>query len=195
MRSGAYLWPVDIEKMYNGGMTKTQGWVLGVLVVLIVAIGAYFVGTNTSSSIPQSQTSAQTATTSQTTNVRSSVSGDIFAKQQTCSELLTDFQTRWENQFKQESSIQFFESQPGWDWQFSFQDFVIGYSPSLNACVGGFSVVGTSDPCEQQSPNSSTCSNVSYSIINVSTNQQITPNPANEADFQAKLSALTEGQI
>jgi hypothetical protein len=182
-------------------------WVAVGTVIVVLVVVAYVAGRGSNNaaqttSTPQTTAAAivtATSSTQESTNTSASnntndATGDtIFSQQQACSQLLTDFQTRWENQIQQDSSTQYLEQTDPNHWQFSFQDFVIGYSPSLNACIGGFSIFSSSAVCEQQG--FSNCNTTEWDIINVSTNQPIHPNPTSEAEFQAKLSTLTDGQI
>lgn len=116
---------------------------------------------------------------------------DLFSRQQTCAQMLSGWEAQQQAQFDQ-----FYN---GGTMEKPFlANFVVGYSPSLQACVGGFNTANSGG---------SACGTVfsQYMIFNLTTNKQIGTNylecsnassPTHQRqDYLNKLSELTNGQL
>ena len=129
---------------------------------------------------------------SQTVNTSSDL---LFSRRQACSQKLTDFEQYEQAQYQQLGSMN----------NFTLTNFVVGYSPSLQACIGGFNAA--SQPGGNYVGISS-----QYSIVNLDTYKVITGLPGSSygifmedsnpsypnhhyQDYLKALSDLTDGQI
>ncbi len=134
----------------------------------------------------------------------SSTDSNLFIKQQACSQLLNDFIIRTKKDYSDEADK--YSSK----WVQNFNNFVVGYSSSLNSCIGGYEFISSINNCTAYGLKIDPCEkyNGQYVITNLSTNQFIAPvfswDPSftyedkQEVAYQkykAKLSKLTDGQI
>lgn len=169
---------------------------IGIIGVIVLG-GAYF-------AITASRTDTTTAT--QTPSQGAATQSDLFANQTACAALQSTFETSWENDFQQTANTSFGQYLAGAGWRATLTDFVVGYSPSLHACVGGFTSIESKDPCPSDYVGApASCVIRGYSIINISTNQVIqnydknmSPTKTDQgasSEYMAKLSQLTNGQI
>ncbi len=143
---------------------------IGIAVIIGIALitGAYLIGqkSNTSSqqevSVPNPTSSEVTAQTQPSTannqtaeDNTSNTNNDLFNKQQTCSQILNNFEEEQQSQYTKLGVT-----------SFTLTNFVVGYSPILNVCVGGYNAVSQ--------PGGNFAGILSqYTIINLNTNQAL----------------------
>jgi hypothetical protein len=123
---------------------------------------------------------------------------DLFSRQQACAQMLSG----WEAQQRAEYD-RFYN---GGTMEKPFlANFVVGYSPSLKTCIGGYNTATSGG--SSSDGNSTSCGLIlaQYSIFNLTTNQAIgrpyvecsnpnNPNHQRQA-YLNKLSELTNGQL
>ena len=198
--------------MENKQKSNYVPWVI--VGVVVVAFVFYIIGSSQSASnqsdtdvastsvpivtAPVTQTDPTTVkavkTTQPTTDAQASDS--VFTRRQECSQKLNDFKEQTQAEYNQEL---------GSNNNFFLTNFVVGYSPSLQTCIGGYNAA--SEPGGNYVGVSS-----QYSIINLDTNQAITGLPGEAGstfmedsnpsypnhEYQAyltQLSILTDGQL
>lgn len=182
---------------------NTVTWV--VLAVLAIG-GAYYLGQGSShisspenvvQGIPPVDSGTVTNSGSKAQiqpNANTAANDSLFARRQECSQKLSSF--------KQEIQAEYNQFPPN---PFTLTNFVVGYSPSLQTCIGGYAAIST--------PGGNYVGILSqYSIVNLSTNQALTGLPGEAGSTYAEdsnpsypshqyqtylneLSILTDGEI
>lgn len=169
---------------------------IGILIIVWIIYGFL---SNTKQNVFDKSNIATTTLTNVTKNLTvtdTTKSVDsLFLKQQSCSNLLGDFETRTNKEWGisvKEMNVD--------GWKTTLNNFIIGYSPILNACIGGYNSSSVKTFYDN-----STEFNGSFEIVNISTNQKIYADfygySSNidkltvEKKYMAKLSELTNGQL
>ncbi len=140
-----------------------------VLLLILIVVGGYLLFNTKLPNEPITTETQSVASTSSALNTQQTQvsNNDLFEKQQSCSRLLNDL----ENRLKTEN--------------YKSTDFIVGYSPTLNACISGYTAKDSNNNV------------ILYTIVNLNTNQDILPAflPTEYTKYEARLSELTDGQI
>ena len=199
--------------MENQNKSKSQGVLvtLCVLVVILIVVILYAANkpaqqqsfndqvpqqTQVSPAVPETvSTPVKAKPTISAQSQTDTTANDLFLRRQACSQKLTAFEQYEQVQYQQLGSMN----------NFTLTNFVVGYSPSLQACIGGFNAA--SQPGGKYVGISS-----QYMIVNLDTYKTINDLPgsaygifmedSNSAypnhhyqDYLNALSNLTNGQI
>ncbi len=193
--------------MENQPKNKSKGLLvtLCILVVVLILVVLYAINkpsqdqntavVSTSTPIivaPVTQTSPTAVKAVENTQA----SDPVFTRRQECSQKLDNFKQQTQAEYNREL---------GSNNNFFLDNFVVGYSPSLQTCIGGYNAA--SEPGGNYVGVSS-----QYSIINLDTNQAITGLPGEAGStfledsnpsypnheykaYLTQLSILTDGQL
>lgn len=180
-------------------------WVL--FWVALVIGGAYYFDINSSTSptnptennqVDNSLTNSSNVAPRQEAQQSSQTAQDnLLARQKTCAALLYGFES-----YEQDLNLKNTTDLNQMNWTVALSNWAVGYSPSLDACIGTYTKTLSKTPCPK---NYISCIDLSYSIVNIDTKEQISLYHANLAtdasraqaysDYKAKLSVLTNGQL
>lgn len=160
----------------------------GIIVVIVVAliIGAYYLGTSNNSNLTTNSVATTSSTQTYAPVKQVSNNDNLEANREKCSNLLTSFKAKVLDKNNELQGNGAYTS-------ITSSDFVVGYSPSLDSCVGGYTfkqLMGSGN------------SYVSYLILDPKTNLGLKDRlsygndiPMTYENYRKTLDELTSGQI
>jgi hypothetical protein len=178
---------------------KKLPYALAGLAVVALLLAAFWVVavSQLSAGAKQSQAPTSETTTSLDRDGRGSESARpaLFERQQMCGESVSGFQQIVD----QEASAIAASMDPKYGWRIRAINVVTGYSPSLQTCIGAYTMRGDATTCPSIFPeDSEACHWEMYEIKNIATNKSLghysSPNKEYNV-YRAKLSELTDGQL